>query len=101
MSEEIVNLSDKRRERQATQEAQHITGKARCIACKHEWQAVAEVGAVWLECPECATGKGLFLGPCSPPEGGYMWRCNCGCDVFFIVPEAVKCCQCGAQQSGY
>jgi Zn finger protein HypA/HybF involved in hydrogenase expression len=32
----------------------HISGKARCLACKHEWAAVSLVGTVWLECPACS-----------------------------------------------
>ena len=31
----------------------HISGDARCLACKHEWVAVAPIGTIWLECPAC------------------------------------------------
>ena len=95
----IVNLSDVRDAKAPKEE--HLAGEAKCHACGHRWSAVAPIGTTWLECPACESVKGLMVGACCPPEGGYLWRCNCGSDVFYIVPAAVRCCMCGAQQANY
>jgi hypothetical protein len=90
----VIDLAAERESRDP-----HMSGEARCIACGHVWTAVAPVGTTWLECPECRTEKGLFTGACLP-EGGEMWTCECGCEVFFITPHAVQCYNCGAHQHG-
>lgn len=41
----------------------HLQGAARCLACKHEWQAVAPVGATDLKCPSCACLRGVYIHP--------------------------------------
>jgi hypothetical protein len=76
----------------------HLSGSACCIACAHSWVAVAPVGTTWLECPSCGTHKGLFTGACCPPDGGEIWTCNCGSEVFYITPRAVHCYNCGVHQ---
>lgn len=72
-----------------------MSGRARCLVCRHEWAAAAETGTVWMECPACGANKGHFVVPCAQSEGGEQWICKCGCDVFFITPDAVRCCNCG------
>lgn len=76
-------------------------GRARCIACQHEWVAVARVGEVWLQCPNCETVKGLFQFSCSVPDGGVIWKCLCGSEAMFISPANIRCCSCGKPQRPY
>lgn len=75
----------------------HMSGKARCLACKHEWEAVAPLGTIWLDCPECTLERGRFIGPCE--RDGSFWRCNCGNHLFEITPEGVYCPNCGVWQN--
>lgn len=70
----------------------HISGKAHCIACKHEWVSVAPVGTVWLTCPECQTEKGLMKFPCVR-EGGN--------DLFHATKDRFYCPNCGNWQNGF
>lgn len=85
MTAEVVNLSERR---------PHNAGEARCLNCKHEWAAVAPVGATWLECPECSLPRGTFKFPFAP-EGAFF-ECACGNDLFTIHPRGVFCPNCGA-----
>ena len=72
----------------------HITGLAKCLACKHEWQAVAPIGTVSLECPTCALDKGVF-DAVTVPEVPIL-ECACGCRHFFVRENwLVSCCLCG------
>jgi hypothetical protein len=71
----------------------HLSGEAVCLHCKHEWVAVAPVGTVYLECPECAQQKGIFRWFCSPEV---KWACLCGNIHFQIVPGPyIYCILCG------
>jgi len=69
-----------------------ITGEAKCVQCQKEWIAVAPVGTVTLDCPDCNTMKGAFVGMTCPDE---FWVCNCGNDLFFISKEGCMCANCG------
>lgn len=74
----------------------HITGMARCLACKHEWIAVAPVGVYELQCPECTGWKGVFKNPVGSSDRP-TFECNCGCHLFYIThPFEVNCWSCGA-----
>lgn len=74
----------------------HLSGKARCLACKHEWDAVAPQGTLDLECPECATTRGVWKHPFSADVGQKLFVCNhCECDHFVIQPHRVICIGCG------
>lgn len=70
----------------------HNTGPARCLACLHEWVAVAEIGSWSFECPECGLSKGQFVATCVPEE--YL-ECVCGCSHYMLTREAAICCNCG------
>lgn len=70
----------------------HITGPAFCGACKAEWPAVAPVGSVHFECPQCKRMWGAFKNAVSPPEA---WRCNCGEELFWLTPHGAMCRRCG------
>jgi hypothetical protein len=78
----------------------HMTGEARCLSCKHIWQAVAPIGATWLECPSCMLMRGRFIYPIEHNEG-LRWSCDCGNDLFFVTPDGIYCPNCGEWQSGY
>lgn len=80
-------------------EEPHVTGEAHCTACAHEWVSVAEVGAVWLECPSCRTMRGLFKYHVE--REGLEWACACGNDLFRATPEGFYCIRCGEWQRGF
>jgi hypothetical protein len=86
MSDNVVQLGDYR---------PHVTGMARCLACKHEWAAVAPIGTVELECPECSTFKGLFKGTSSTEFP--QFQCNCGEMTFYVDWYGPYCCHCGSR----
>lgn len=91
---DIVDLENERIKRSA-----HQTGKAHCLACGHRWVAVAPAGTVWLECPACETQKGLLD---LPVQGdGLYWVCQCGNDLFHVMPDGYYCPNCGTRQAGF
>ena len=75
-----------------------MTGPARCMCCGREWQAVAPTGVLFLECPECHTEKGVFVGACWPEEGTEVRECNCGNQLFVLTREGHLCPNCGTYQ---
>ena len=77
----------------------HLSGKARCCACRHDWVAVAPVGVDWMECPSCHLMKGRFFYEALPPFGCEKWECGCGCDVFHVTRTAAWCINCGTEQT--
>jgi len=77
----------------------HVSGKAFCIECHHEWVSVAPTGTTQVECPSCHTHKGLFRYPCEPE--GAAWACSCGCQLFMISTSGILCYKCGEYQYGY
>lgn len=73
----------------------HRSGAARCLNCKHEWQAVAPVGAASLQCPACATFQGVFVGiTCTQFR---QWQCVCGELTYFVDERGPYCCHCGTR----
>jgi len=78
----------------------HMTGKARCIACEHEFVSVAPVGAKWLTCPNCQGEKALLKFSCLV-EGAAHWECNCGNDLFHATKDGFYCPNCGVWQKGF
>jgi len=73
----------------------HRAGEARCLNCKHEWAAVAPVGAVTLQCPKCETFQGLFKGvSCTEFK---QWQCDCKEWTFFIDEHGPYCAHCGVR----
>lgn len=85
-------------------EVPHIVGRARCMDCGEEWEAVAPVGTCYLECPKCSTVRGVMRAPIGGGVGEGEWTCNCGCDVFKILAhkdgrfKGVLCLRCGLEQ---
>ena len=74
----------------------HMAGKAVCLSCAHSWEAVAPVGTLILECPECGLGKGAFKNLVAPET---YWQCVCGNSMFIVGPDGCVCGHCGITQS--
>lgn len=70
-----------------------MTGPAKCLSCRHEWQAVSSVGTKWMQCPACDLLMGRAMGPVS--EEGLHWQCKCGNDLFYIKKDHAYCAVCG------
>jgi Zn finger protein HypA/HybF involved in hydrogenase expression len=77
----------------------HVSGKARCMTCQHEWVAVAPIGTDWLECPKCGGMKGFFKFQCE--QEGEHWRCKCGSWLFAITQNGVYCPNCAAEHEDF
>ena len=90
----IVDLAQARQER-----TPHVSGPARCLACKHEWVAVAPTGVTWMECPSCSLIRGRFVFP--HQRDGLVWKCFCENDLFHVTPDGVYCPNCGQWQYGH
>lgn len=84
----VVSLDERRQEKNP-----HRSGPARCMNCKHEWEAVAPIGVTALECPKCLTSHGLYKGM-SMTEFD-QWQCKCGERMFFIDVHGPYCAHCG------
>lgn len=77
-------------------DGKHLSGPARCIECRHEWEAVAPVGTYELQCPQCESMKGMYIGPVD--EDGEKWICHCGSDAFKVLRAEIICYRCGTDQ---
>lgn len=97
MSADIINLAQAKQDREPHIEA--VEGKARCLACRHEWIAVAPVGVVWMECPSCSLERGRYIAQIERP--GEHWHCNCGNELFFATNDGFYCPNCGTWQNGF
>lgn len=81
--------------KEARETIKQLRGTARCMACKHEWEAVAPVGTVsGLECPGCGSMKGCYLHEII--DGDDLYVCNCGNDLMRINSAGCYCANCGA-----
>lgn len=76
----------------AEAEGPRLSGPAFCGVCGLEWEAVAPVGVMVLECPGCLRLWGAFKN-CIMPE--HAWRCNCGEQLFWLTPAGAMCRRCG------
>lgn len=76
----------------------HLEGPAVCGACQHEWEAVAPVGVVILECPKCARMWGAFKHQVEPPTA---WHCHCGEWLFWLTPTGAMCRRCGTRSNDW
>ena len=82
---EVVNL---------TKEQPHVAAKAVCLACRHEFLAVAATGTQYLTCPNCDLERATWKFPLSPP-GREMWFCGCGGELFTLTRAQPHCATCG------
>lgn len=78
----------------------HLAGEARCMACQHEFVAVAPVGTTFLKCPNCHCDRALLRFPCVR-EDEDRWTCLCGNNLFHIVAAGTYCPNCGTWQAGF
>lgn len=74
----------------------HSSGEARCLACGHEWAAVAPIGINWFECPSCHTMRGCHKYHYQRQDD--LWTCQCGNDLFFVTRDGIYCPNCGLWQ---
>lgn len=76
------------------EEMRWAAGPARCLNCKHEWEAAAPIGTLWLLCPQCDSSKGRFQLP--HMHSGYHYVCECENDLFAILDDGTTYCpNCG------
>jgi hypothetical protein len=90
----VISLAAAREER-----TPHWQGTARCIGCHEEWEAVAPIGTMWLECPSCGLPKGTPKHPFGGAAGDLLLTCDCGCEALTAYKRGklfhVKCMACG------
>lgn len=74
----------------------HNAGPAKCLACKHEWVAVAPIGVDTFECPACGCFKGLYKGVAQRPEHlHYTCGCKAQSQYFHLTDLGPYCIACG------
>ena len=78
------------------QNGEHLSGRARCVACHHVWMAVATVGVQILTCPSCGVQRGYFVAIIERAEP--HWKCACGNFLFFVTQKGIYCPVCAAYQ---
>jgi hypothetical protein len=72
----------------------HLAGLARCLACHHEWSAVAPMPCrEMLECPSCGCFRGVFKH--EVVREGDRFECFCGNFYFIIASRGTYCPNCG------
>ncbi len=75
----------------------YIQGKATCLACRHDWQVVADVGTTSFHCPECNLDKGVINQILAPET---YWQCGtCHNEFFMVSPDGCVCTCCGTLQT--
>lgn len=104
MSAEVVQFGAMQAKADHEPDAPHLSGAARCLACKHEWVAVAPAGpygyAGDLECPGCGVCRGQFKWPFQGPPSEEIWTCgDCDGQLFMITKPGTRCVGCGKHQS--
>jgi predicted RNA-binding Zn-ribbon protein involved in translation (DUF1610 family) len=88
----VIDLGKAREER-----SPHLSGPAHCLSCNHEWQAVAPVGTVWFDCPNCSLMMGRLANDVMVDED--HWECGCGNTMFYVTPTQIYCPVCGKEQN--
>jgi hypothetical protein len=78
-------------------EPEQISGTAMCLACRHEWVAVAPTGAPTLQCPSCNTFRGVYKHPISAANGEEVASCRCGGNIFQLTRRGPLCLTCGTR----
>jgi len=94
----VVSLAAAREER-----APHWQGLVHCIGCGHEWQGVAPIGTMRLDCPSCELPKGLPKYPFGGDGTDSILHCKCGCEAMNAYQRDgltyVMCMACGTDQT--
>lgn len=91
---EIVDFPERT---EANDDDPYMHGPAICIGCRHEWEAVAPLGATQLECPCCGSFKGVWKHP-AVDASRPIWECQCGNEFFAIHDDRIVCAACGIPQ---
>ena len=79
-------------------------GAAICMNCRHEWEAVSQIGSLPFDCPSCRAAKGVwknFFMRKFGMEEVHHWQCRCGCEFFHVSPHGIYCPNCGRSQRPY
>lgn len=80
----------------------HLSGRALCLACKHEWVAVSEASKDSyegdLECPKCGVCRGQYKWPFQGPPAELVWTCPCDGTLFMLTLQGTRCVGCGRHQ---
>lgn len=93
---EVVTLSGRRDDG-----GPYCSGEALCLACGHDWVAVAPAGTTRLECPSCKLTRGAYRHSIGPADGDRVFQCACGAEEFFFKQSAndgrtlIVCTGCG------
>ena len=78
-------------------EGPFVSGQARCLKCRTEWECVAPAGTPIFECPSCGAMAGTFVNAMLANDEN--WKCRCGCMTFGVSKKAdVYCSLCGLTQ---
>lgn len=78
----------------------HASGPFRCIACKHEWEAVAPMPldglSAVVECESCGCFTGQAKYPFDVGKDEEVWQCGtCTGHLFMITKTGTFCVGCG------
>jgi len=76
----------------------HLSGPAMCLECGSEWHAIAPLGTVHLDCPECERRTGVLKHSVLPE---YTVHCGCDNNLFYLTPDGCVCRKCGKIQEDY
>lgn len=94
----VIDFAAAKKEREP-----HWTGTVRCVGCQHEWEGVAPIGTMWVDCPECGLPKGHPKHPFGAQEGDLVFRCLCGSEALTAYQHKgrffLKCMACGIDQT--
>lgn len=99
----VTNIASRRKEPRDP----HFQGPALCLACRHEWHAVAPIGLHQFECPACGTLRGVWKLPVGVSPGTKVFTCMVeGCDSqhMHVIRTAeglwrVDCVRCGYEHA--
>ena len=81
----MTNVTKLHNHRGGNEDQPHTRGLARCVACKHEWEAIVPAGTIQFECPSCGLERGSYVYPAGLPDGQTRLECgNCGSQHFQI-----------------
>jgi|GEM_PF-1729275 hypothetical protein len=100
----VISLQEKREEKAPKSQGRSITGKARCLACSHEWEHAVPEGDdghfdLWHTCPACGLELGRFVYDITE-DGKPVWTCGgCGNELFKVTAEHIYCPVCGTIQT--
>lgn len=81
----------------------HWQGKCKCIGCGHEWEGVAPIGTMFVDCPSCELPKGHPKHPFGCAEGDSVFKCSCGSEALTAYMHKgrfnLRCMACGTEKT--